>query len=102
MLVDCVTIWVSNLLEHHDSSTRLDREAQVLSAVAELCELAKVRPVIAVSNDVGSGIVPMHPVGREFRDLQGVVNQRLAREAATVVLIIAGLPLKLKGQNGVA
>jgi adenosyl cobinamide kinase/adenosyl cobinamide phosphate guanylyltransferase len=102
VVVDCVTIWVSNLLEHHDGSTRLEREAQVLSAVAELCELAKTRLVIAVSNDVGSGIVPMHPVGREFRDLQGVVNQRLAREAATVVLIIAGLPLKLKGQNGVA
>jgi adenosyl cobinamide kinase/adenosyl cobinamide phosphate guanylyltransferase len=100
VLVDCVTIWVSNLLEHHDGSTRVERESQVLSTVAELCDLAQSRTLIAVSNDVGSGIVPMHLVGREFRDVQGVVNQLLAREAATVVLLIAGLPLRLKGQDG--
>jgi adenosylcobinamide kinase/adenosylcobinamide-phosphate guanylyltransferase len=49
-----------------------------------------------VSNDVGGGIVPETPVAREFRDLQGIVNQMLAREAKRVVLVVAGLPIELK------
>ena len=54
-------------------------------------------PVVVVANEVGSGIVPDHPLGRKFRDLQGVLNQRMAARAERVVLMVAGLPLALKG-----
>ena len=50
-----------------------------------------------VANEVGYGIVPDHPLGRRFRDLQGLLNQRIATRADRVVLVVAGLPLALKG-----
>ena len=54
-------------------------------------------PGVLIANEVGSGIVPDHPLGRKFRDLQGVLNQRMAARADRVVLVVAGLPLALKG-----
>ena len=53
--------------------------------------------MVLVANEVGSGIVPDHPLGRRFRDLQGVLNQRIAARADRVVLMVAGLPLAVKG-----
>ena len=55
------------------------------------------RPIVLVANEVGSGIVPDHPLGRKFRDLQGLLNQRIAARADHVVLMVAGLPLAMKG-----
>ena len=55
------------------------RESLILERVADFAQAAHERQVVAVSNEVGSGIVPMHQVGRAFRDLQGLVNQSLAR-----------------------
>ena len=52
---------------------------------------ATVAPVVLVANEVGSGIVPDHPLGRKFRDLQGILNQRIAARADRVVLMVAGL-----------
>jgi adenosylcobinamide kinase / adenosylcobinamide-phosphate guanylyltransferase len=52
---------------------------------------------VMVANEVGYGIVPDHPLGRRFRDMQGVLNQRIAARADRVVLVVAGLPLALKG-----
>ena len=54
-------------------------------------------PAVLVANEVGSGIVPVNPLGRRFRDLQGVLNQRMAARADRVVLVVAGLPLAIKG-----
>jgi len=58
---------------------------------------AAAAPIVMVANEVGYGIVPDHPLGRRFRDLQGVLNQRIAARADRVVLMVAGLPLALKG-----
>jgi adenosylcobinamide kinase / adenosylcobinamide-phosphate guanylyltransferase len=89
-LVDCLTLWLSNLmLAEADIGAEIDRLEHALQAAAA--------PVVLVANEVGSGIVPDHPLGRRFRDWQGFVNQRMAACADRVVLMVAGLPLVLKG-----
>lgn len=98
VLVDCVTVWLASLTWEHRESEEGEREQAILEEVADFSRATREREVIAVSNEVGSGIVPEHPLGRAFRDLQGLVNQRLAEEAAGVVLLVAGLPLVLKGR----
>lgn len=88
-LVDCVTLWLSNLL-----LAGRDMEA----ATAELAALvpALVGPVIFVSNEVGQGVVPPSKLGRRFQDGQGRANQALAVVCDAVVLVTAGLPRLLK------
>ncbi len=90
VLVDCLTLWLSNLMladaDIEDEIGRLEATLATMKA-----------PVALVANEVGSGIVPEHPLGRRFRDLQGVLNQRLAARADRVVLMVAGLPLAVKG-----
>jgi len=70
---------------------------QASGGVRALALAAAAAPVVLVANDVGSGVVPDHPLGRKFRDLQGMLNQRIAARADHVVLMVAGLPLALKG-----
>ena len=90
VLIDCLTLWLSNLmLAEADIDAEVERLETALGAIAA--------PVVMVANEVGSGIVPDHPLGRRFRDLQGSLNQRLAADAERVVLMVAGLPLALKG-----
>ena len=90
VLVDCLTLWLSNLmLAEADVASEVGRLERALSAT--------VAPVVLVANEVGSGIVPEHPLGRKFRDLQGLLNQRVAARAGRVVLMVAGLPLAVKG-----
>ena len=59
----------------------------------------RTAPVVLVANEVGSGIVPSSPLGRRFRDAQGVLNQRIAARAERVILMVAGLPLAVKGAS---
>lgn len=89
VLVDCLTLWVSNLM-------LADRD--VATAGAELVRVlpALPGPVILVSNEVGLGIVPDNALARRFRDLAGRLNQDVAAVAGRVVLVAAGLPLSLK------
>lgn len=98
LLVDCITLWVSNLVWEYRALDNNERESLVLERAGEFACAARERQVIAVSNEVGSGIVPNCEVGRAFRDLQGLVNQSLAREAARVILVVAGLSLTLKDE----
>jgi adenosylcobinamide kinase / adenosylcobinamide-phosphate guanylyltransferase len=89
-LVDCLTLWLSNLmLADVDISNEVERLEAALAAAPA--------PMVLVANEVGSGIVPDHPLGRKFRDLQGMLNQRIAAHCDRVVLMVAGLPLAVKG-----
>jgi adenosylcobinamide kinase / adenosylcobinamide-phosphate guanylyltransferase len=92
VIVDCVTVWVSNLMERGDDDTL------VLAAVDELAKLLRERlvSIILVSNEVGQGVHPPTELGRRFRDLLGLVNQRLAAAADRVTLMVAALPLAVK------
>jgi adenosylcobinamide kinase/adenosylcobinamide-phosphate guanylyltransferase len=89
LLVDCLTLWLSNLLL---AGKRLDDE------VGALCSALRkaAGPVVLVSNEVGMGLVPGTPLGRQFRDAAGHLNQDVAGLADRVVFVAAGLPLVLK------
>ena len=90
ILVDCLTLWLSNLMmADAPIEAEIDRLENALAQAAA--------PVVLVANEVGSGIVPDNALARRFRDLQGGLNQRIAAQADTVVLLVAGLPLMVKG-----
>jgi adenosylcobinamide kinase/adenosylcobinamide-phosphate guanylyltransferase len=93
ILVDCLTLWTSNLMMAEDSDT--DR---IFARANRLCgALQEVTcSVVLVSNEVGSGIVPASDAGRLYRDLLGGVNQRVAAVADKVLLLVAGYPLTVK------
>jgi adenosylcobinamide kinase/adenosylcobinamide-phosphate guanylyltransferase len=88
-VVDCLTLWLSNLI----SASR-----EVERATAELCRAIEAAPasLVMVSNEVGLGLVPETPLGRRFRDHQGRLNQAVAALAEQVEFVAAGLPLRLK------
>ena len=90
LVVDCLTLWLSNLL-----LAEADVEAQIETFAAALSGLAG--PVVLVSNEVGLGIVPENALARRFRDLQGRLNRTVAAVADRVTFVAAGLPLVLKG-----
>lgn len=92
IMLDCVTLWLSNvMLKEGDEAVR-GRLDDLIDALR-----SPPRAVILVSNEVGSGIVPASELGRRFRDLAGWANQDLAAAVDTVALVVAGLPLVLKG-----
>jgi len=90
LLIDCVTLWLTN---------RMLAEADVDAEIARLEDALARRTgaAVLVSNEVGYGIVPDNALARRFRDAQGRLNQRLAARADRVVLVVAGLPLVVKG-----
>jgi adenosylcobinamide kinase/adenosylcobinamide-phosphate guanylyltransferase len=92
VVLDCLTLWVSNLMG------RGDNEEAVLSHAEKLAEvLARRRcETIIVTDEVGWGIVPENPVARRFRDVLGWTNQKIAQAADRVILMAAGLPVTLK------
>jgi adenosylcobinamide kinase / adenosylcobinamide-phosphate guanylyltransferase len=91
-IVDCVTVWIGNRV------LRGDRDEAILANVDELAALIPrcAFDVTLVSNEVGEGVHPETAIGLRFRDLLGIVNQRLAAVCDSVVLMVAGLPLTLK------
>ena len=90
ILVDCLTLWLSNLLL---AERVVEHEGEILCAA--LREAGG--PVVLVANEVGMGLVPDTPLGRKFRDEAGRLNQQVAALADRVVFVAAGLPLVLKG-----
>ena len=92
VVVDCVTVWVANLL------MRGDRDPDILAAGDDVAALAArgLFDLTLVSNEVGEGVVPSTADGVRFRDLLGFVNQRLAAACDRVTLMVAGLPVAIK------
>lgn len=91
VLVDCLTLWISNLL---GAGANVAAAVEDLSAALRRIESARV---ILVSNEVGLGIVPDNPLARSFRDLAGSAHQRLAETCGDVYFVVAGLPMTVKG-----
>ena len=92
VLVDCLTLWLSNLLF---AERDLEQEGRALCDA--LPRLAA--PIVLVSNEIGLGLVPETPLGRRFRDVQGRLNQAVAAAVPAAVFVAAGLPLHLKGPS---
>ena len=93
ILIDCLTLWMSNLMSHKPDS--VEHSAQDLfDALSET-----TGPTIIVSNEIGLGLVPGEAVGRRYRDLSGRLHQKLAEICNRVILVVAGLPLELKGNS---
>ncbi len=91
ILVDCLTLWITNLLgANHDVAQAVDELVATLPAIEDA-------RVILVSNEVGLGIVPDNALARMFRDLAGAAHQRLAEICTEVHFVVAGLPMTLKG-----
>jgi adenosylcobinamide kinase/adenosylcobinamide-phosphate guanylyltransferase len=96
VLIDCVTLWLSNLMLGLGGGPALEEPA-ILAAVSRAAAAARgAARVIWVSNEVGSGVVPPNPLARRFADVQGRANQRLAAACDVVHLSVAGLSLRLK------
>jgi adenosylcobinamide kinase/adenosylcobinamide-phosphate guanylyltransferase len=93
ILLDCLTLWLSNLMMAGWG------EKKILGAADRFLEAARRAPcsLILVSNEVGMGIVPENPSARLFRDLSGLIHQKAAQEADEVYFLMGGLPWKMKG-----
>jgi adenosylcobinamide kinase/adenosylcobinamide-phosphate guanylyltransferase len=94
ILLDGLTLWLSALVDTPTPDVDRLLDGPIAAGLAALREHRA--PVVVVSDEIGLGMVPMEPVSRAFRDLQGIVHQRLAAMADEVVLTVAGLPLALK------
>ena len=93
ILVDCLTLWVSNLLMETGDEKKIE---ETISQLTNALEKAKC-PIVLVSNEVGTGIVPENRIARQFRDITGWLNQAVARCANKVVWMVAGIPVTVKG-----
>jgi len=92
-LVDCLTMWLTNMMMQDFSDKKIQGEVARLAKIVTGLSTS----LVLVANEVGFGIVPESPLGRRFRDLAGWTNQQMALVCPQVVLVAAGLPLRLKG-----
>ena len=102
VVLDCVTLLVSNLLlEKEQQACQPETEAHVMAEVERLLRAFEdgAASLIVVSNEAGMGLVPPYPLGRVYRDLLGKANQTLARAAAQVYWMLAGLPVEIKASG---
>ena len=95
VLIDGFTLWLSTLLGDDVPAIDTILDGPLAAALAAIAD--RPGPVVVVSDEVGSGIVPMHPGARAYRDLVGIAHQRLAGLADEVYLLVAGQPITLKG-----
>ena len=95
ILIDCLTLWLYNLLMKWDSDLRIMEETETLIDTLKKSDAS----FILVSNEVGMGIVPADPLSRRYRDLLGTMNQRIAEALDTVIFMVSGIPIFLKGKE---
>jgi adenosylcobinamide kinase/adenosylcobinamide-phosphate guanylyltransferase len=93
ILVDCLTLWVSNLLMESEDENNIE---ETISQFINALEKAAC-PIVLVSNEVGTGIVPENRLARQYRDIIGLVNQAVAKTAGKVIWMVAGIPVTIKG-----
>ncbi|MEK6680460.1 MAG: bifunctional adenosylcobinamide kinase/adenosylcobinamide-phosphate guanylyltransferase [Nitrospirota bacterium] len=91
ILIDCLTLWVNNQMEKMADKKILKETGSLLKAVKAIN-----KNIIIVSNEVGLGIVPDNPLARRFRDIAGMVNQKIAEAADEVYLMVSGIPVRVK------
>ncbi len=96
LLVDCLTLWLTNVMLGAPPAAARDAVEAACGGLADAVP-GLAGPAVFVSNEVGWGIVPDNRLARDFRDVQGRLNQRMADTCGRVVLVAAGLPLVLKG-----
>lgn len=94
-IIDCLSLWVANLLERGDTGPEIDAAAERAAAACA----ASTADWFVVSNEVGMGLVPMHPVGRGYRDRLGRVNATFSHRASLAQLMVAGRALTLGDHN---
>ena len=93
VVLDCLTLWVSNRLGNEDEGDRFTAAVTTLTDAIEACRT----PLLVVTNEVGLGIVPADQISRKYRDMLGWANQKVAAACDVVVLMVSGLPLPIKG-----
>ena len=98
LLLDCLTLWVSNIkMRYQERERQEDMFNGFVNALKEFKDSSDTDATLfAVSNEVGMGIVPQNELARDFRDLSGLLNQRVAEMADEVYFVIAGIPLRIK------
>ena len=92
-VIDCLAVWIGNLMHQRPS-----REQESIDAFLAALTTATV-DLIVVTNEVGMGIIPENEISRQYRDLLGMVNQRVADMAQKVILMISGIPVVIKGDG---
>lgn len=92
ILIDCMTVWLGNLLHHYGERDSYPQIEQFLTYLSN-----PAFEIVIVTNEVGEGIIPATPFSRHFVDHAGWLNQALGRIADEVIMMVAGIPLKIKG-----
>jgi adenosylcobinamide kinase/adenosylcobinamide-phosphate guanylyltransferase len=94
VVIDCLTVWLGNLFYQNNNNLEIiSEEIQLFCDYLSRCE----QTIVMVTNEVGWGIVPDNALARDYRDLSGKMNQKVAAVSHTVYLCVSGLPLKIKG-----
>ncbi|MCX6966835.1 MAG: bifunctional adenosylcobinamide kinase/adenosylcobinamide-phosphate guanylyltransferase [Verrucomicrobia bacterium] len=101
VLVDCLTLWVNNVLYEAEQQGNTVSEAEVAGCCGPILQAARSHggTILFVTNEVGMGLVPETPLGRRFRDLAGRVNQTIAAACDELFLVVCGQPLQIKPQK---
>ena len=99
VLLDSLDVWVGNVLYEQECAPKSEVESKTLAALSSTFEVLRESkiPSVLVSSEVGLSLVSSNPLGRRFQDLLGLVNQRAASEADQVYMVVAGIPLGVKG-----